>query len=236
MAVPSRRCCRPPLCKKRGFGSYPFLVTPVSNFEQLILYFHVSFADGTRRRAWLVPPTAVDQVATIQLETTAMSLGCSGTAPQQGRIQTYVAGVTQTIVQDSPVVFQVYNPDAGLTLQLGCAEDADGKLLMTDDPACPAGPATDTWFVLNNGNPLQPYLVSGVRNACTTQNQRVLRALPTVSSGVYELSWQPVASTLGLDTELTLVITNDCLPCDRQDLSSGVLQGGVSTTGGVGPG
>lgn len=214
-------CCRPPLCKT-GLGAYPYIVTPLANYDSTIPYFTVALADGTNRRAWLNPPTTDDEVATITLESLDMSRGRAG-APQRAQIQTNIVGVGLAMPQSTPIIYSVYNAEVGNTWHLGCEEDGDGKLIysaIASPDACLSGPATNTWFVLTMTNPLQPNLLYGTTLTCQTQNKRVLRALPTLSTNVYELAWRFPASSEGLSVSLTEVYPDKCLPCSREVVSS----------------
>jgi len=192
-------------------------VARLRNFDNVIPYFTVTFNDGGRRKAWLLPPEYDNDVAKIRLESMAMSLGCVESEPQHVTLETNTAGVTIPLVQSTPVLMRVYNKCAGKSWRLGCSE-VDSKLVYTpipDPDTCLAEPATNTWFVLTTTNLFQQYLYSGVTLLCRTLNGRVLRALPTLSSDVYELAWKEPASPEGFDVDLTAVLDSACLACDR---------------------
>ena len=213
----SRTCVggRPPL-KKRGLGTYPFIVTPLKNFDGVIPYFNFTF-DGVRRRAWLLPPEYDGEVAKVKLETMDMSLGCDG-RPQRVDLQTNVVEVGANLPPTVPVLMLAYNSYIGMSLRLGCSESAEGKLTFSPigtPDVCLASPATYTWPILSGTNPLQQALYSGVTVLCQTSNGRVLRALPTLSRDTFELAWRAPASGDGFDVDLTIVLDTVCLSCDR---------------------
>lgn len=210
--------CRRSL-KKRKTGTFPYIVSRLRNYESVIPYFTVTFPDGGRRKAWLLPPEYDDEVAKIRLESCAMSLGCEQ-EPQHVTLVTNAAGVNVPLLQFTPVLMQAYNKCVGKTWRLGCRQqDASRKLIYTTIPdtadTCLAGPPTDTWFVLSTTNLFQQYLYSGVTLLCRTLNGNVLRALPTLSADVYELAWREPASPEGFDVDLTTVLVGACLSCDR---------------------
>jgi hypothetical protein len=220
MSMSRRHVVTPPchrLVKKRGLGTFPYIVTPLFNGDSVVPYFTVAWADGRRRRAWLLPPEYTGAVAKIRLESVPMSLGCAG-APQKAVIETNVAAIGAALPQSSPVLLLVYNSCAGATWRLGCSEDSANKLTYAEvstPDVCLADPASISWFYLSSVNPLQALLSSGTRMVCTTRNERVLRALPTLSADVFELAWREPASPEGFDVDLTAVLDAACVACDR---------------------
>lgn len=203
-----------------NLGIYPYLVYPILNFDKLIPYFVVSSGcEGVaRRRAWLVPPTAVDDPATIRLESVRMNLGCAG-SPQQATIMTPILGVGAQLPQSVPVVFGIYNTSTGGSYMLGLAETLSGNLLYTAPGAIT--PVTDTFFVLNQPPGLGT-LRYGRYTLATTQNGRVLRGLPTLSPDVLQLAWVDPAADAGYPVEMVLVST-ECVAPDCGNLRSNSL-------------
>ena len=213
-----RPSCGPALRKKKN-GTFPYIVVSLRNFDSIIPYFNVTFYDGSRRRAWLMPPEYTGQPAHIRLESTDMSLGCDG-SPQTATLETNEVGVNVALPQGSAVLLRVYNKCLGKTWRLGCSESTDGKITYDEIlpgvlDTCLAATPSNTWFVLTTTNLFQQYVYSGVTLLCRTRNGRVLRALPTLSSDIYELAWREPASPEGFDVDLTAVLDTVCLACDR---------------------
>lgn len=212
-----RPSCDSRLLRKKSLGAYPPIITPLKNGDSIIPFFTITFFDGAKRRAWLVPPEFTGDVAKIRLETTDMNLGCDG-APQRADLQTNVVAFGTALPQATPLLMLVYNKCVGATWRLGCAESSTGRLLYSaigSPDVCLASPPTDTWIIPNSLNALQQLLYSGVHLLCRTANSRVLRAVRTVSPDVFELTWVEPASSEGFDVDLVAVLDVVCLPCSR---------------------
>lgn len=207
---------------KKKTGAYPYIMTPLTNGQTLILYFMVTLTDGTTRRARLVPPTTEEEnmPAVIALETKCDILGC--TTPQTGTVLTNMAGIGAGINTNMPVVFSVFNPalDGG-TFFLGCSTNTSTGELLLGTTSCLGSAPADSWFTLQAvAAPDQVYLKTGQVMTAVSLGalgaQRALRALPTLTPGVYTLAWKAPASPDGLDVAV-LPVSTGCGPCASSD-------------------
>lgn len=211
--------CRGTLARRgppKQLGVFPWLRYPIGNFNTLIPYVLIDFPDGRQRRAWLTHPEADGEIATVQLESTCMGLGCCGN-PQQATIQTNTVGVGMPLPQTTPVVFTVHSN--GASRRLGCSETEAGQLtyapIDTAHDTCLSLAPTDTWFRLASCSSVNPNLFYGTVLSATTSDDRRLWALPTLDPSLFQLAWNsPAAVNTGFPARMLLVSTRDSLPCD----------------------
>jgi hypothetical protein len=202
--------CRPRRRLPKIKFVYPYIVRPLRNFDKVYPIFTISFLDGTTRRAWLNPPEAAGEVATIHLLSTREELGCYDRL-HTVTVETNMVEAGKPIPQNTPVTFALFNPAVG-NFFMGCAEGDGGRVLYSAEPCYTAAP-TDSWWVIaaDFWTTNQPNVTTGVPLvAGTTSTGRVLRALATRDPRVFELGFVPVEANVGLDLSFVLVSTDLC--------------------------
>lgn len=217
-------------------GVYPYLVAPLHNYETLIMYVDIYFPGSVNpRRAWLMPPCAEGDKATVVLETTRMNLGQDGAAPRVN-FQTSLVPAGDWVYPGMGALLQTESVTGSYVF--GLTEDEKGNLTAAAPPKTIIPPNVSSFefapvvtiagTIVNPTAPLQ----TGVRNNVFTSDNRELRAIPvgakaakstcrrtpepTFSAYGYEfyLGWREPASNEGYPANITFVTQLLSIPCN----------------------
>lgn len=153
--TPKRTTCGATNTKQSKVGTFPFIKTPVYNYETVIMYVDIRVEgcySPVTRRAWLEYPTAVGDPMRVRLETVKQNLGCAGYAPRV-QLQTNVVGIGEYIPDDTPVNLSVETLSGSFLF--GVDVRSDGVLIASAPPSTVTSPNANafcpsTFYTSNN--------------------------------------------------------------------------------------